>query len=69
MAVRAFRHIRVDLILQHVVKMAKGLLLGQNRNVETVRVIDERLNFLRRQCGFFRRDQRLAGEIENMLHV
>ncbi len=66
---RAFRDVGVNFVLQHMVKMSEGLLLGKNGDVELSGVVDQSVDFLRRERGFFGGEQRLAGEIEHVLHV
>src|SRR6266404_5061257 len=50
-------------------KMAEGLLLGNQLNVIAARVTYELANLVRSKRSTFRANQRMCAALENMLHV
>src|ERR1700735_4469518 len=50
-------------------EMAEGLLLGKNGHVEMLGIVHQGIDFMRSERRFLRRHKRLAGEVEDLLHV
>src|SRR3984893_2042359 len=69
-----FSEIGIDFVLQKLMKMPKRLLLGQEGYVVLAGVFDKFSYLGGRErcflgCDFFRRNQRLGLEVENVFHV
>ena len=61
MTVGGFSHVLVEVVLEHVVQMAEGFLLGQDGDVILAGVGDQFLDFGRGQGAAGRRGQGLSG--------
>ena len=69
MAVRSLRQILVELVFEHVVQMAEGLLLGHDGDVILARVGHQLRGLGRRERAAGRRGQRLIGIKQRVLEV
>src|SRR4029077_3174554 len=64
-----FSEIRINFVLQKLMKMPKGLLLGQKGDVVLAGVFDQFFYLGGSKRRVFRRNQRLGLEVEDVLHV
>ena len=69
MAMRSLRQILVELVFEHVVQMAEGLLLGHHSDVILASVGDQICDLGRGQRAARRRGQRLIGIEQRVLEV